>query len=139
MKIRKITSADLPLLAKANAKIFGYGASAQSLKAFKHSLLMGVQGASLIAEEEGAFVGAVFAEKKITFVPKSAVISAIFIAEGFRGKGVGTILLSRSLSVLRARGYKTVSLTVNDEKCPAFRMYSKLGFKKYKLLMLRRF
>ena len=139
MGIRKITSADLPLLAKTNAKIFGDGTSAQSLKAFKHSLSMGVPGASLMAEEDGKFAGAVFAEWKITFMPKTAHVSSLFIAEGFRGKGLGTILLKRSLAALRARGCKSVSLTVNDDKCLAFKLYSKLGFKKFKLLMLRRF
>ena len=139
MNIRKISRADLPLLARMNAKIFGDGTGAQSLLAFKRSLSMGVPGASLIAEEDGKFAGAIFAEKKITFMPKTASVSSLFIADGFRGQGLGTILLKRSLAALRARGYKSVSLTVNDDKCPAFKLYSKLGFKKFKLLMLRRF
>jgi ribosomal protein S18 acetylase RimI-like enzyme len=137
MEIRKVTKADLPLLAKANAKIFG-SLPALSLAAFKHSLSMGVPGASLMAEENGKFAGAIFAEKKITFLPKTASISSLFISEGFRGRGLGTMLLKRSLSALRSRGYKSVSLTVDGEKCPAYHLYSKMGFKKFKLLMLRR-
>ena len=138
MRIRKITSADLPLLAKTNAKIFECK-PALSLAAFKHSLSMGVPGASLMAEEDGKFAGAIFAEWKITFMPKTAFISSLFIAEGFRGKGLGTVLLKRSLAALRARGCKSVSLTVDGEKCPAFKLYSKMGFKKFRLLMLREF
>jgi len=138
MKIRTIKRADLPLLAKMNAKIFK-GKPSLSLAAFRHSFSMGVPGASLVAEEDGKIAGAIFAEKKITFLPKTAHIASLFIAEGFRGKGLGTILLKRSLAALRARGCKSVSLTVDGEKCPAYKLYSKMGFKKFRLLMLREF
>ena len=46
----------------------------------------------------------------------------------YRGKGIGTALMSEMLAILKKRGYKQASLSVQKKNFAA-EMYRKLGFK----------
>ena len=52
---------------------------------------------------------------------------AIALYEAYRGKGIGTRLIRKLLELLKGKGFKQVSLSVQKENY-AVNMYRKLGF-----------
>jgi Acetyltransferases len=52
---------------------------------------------------------------------------AISLYQDFRGRGIGTALMEEMLALLRNRGYKKASLSVQKENY-AYRLYLKVGF-----------
>jgi len=46
----------------------------------------------------------------------------------YRGKGIGTMLMNKLFELLRERGYKRTSLSVQQNN-PAVRFYERLGYK----------
>ncbi len=52
---------------------------------------------------------------------------AISLYQDFRGRGIGTALMEEMLALLRKRGYKKASLSVQKENY-AYRLYLKVGF-----------
>lgn len=53
---------------------------------------------------------------------------AIVLYKEYRGKGIGTELMRRMLSLLKEMGYQKVSLSVQKENY-AVRMYETVGFR----------
>ncbi len=56
-------------------------------------------------------------------------IANIAIDPGFQGKGLGTALLSRVLSGMKAHGYGKCSLMVSEDNHAAIKLYKKFKFK----------
>jgi len=52
---------------------------------------------------------------------------AVSVLPKYRGRGVGTALMTRLFELLRERGYKLTSLSVQKEN-PAARLYRRLGY-----------
>jgi ribosomal protein S18 acetylase RimI-like enzyme len=139
IKIRKITTDDLEILAKLNASIFKDTSEKHALWVFNHSLENGVPDACLVAEENGEIIGAVFAEEKKTFYPDSSHIKSIFVKEKWQGKGIGRQLIEKCLDALEKAGMKNVSLSVDPKNRSAVSMYEKFDFKKFRVLYLKKF
>jgi ribosomal protein S18 acetylase RimI-like enzyme len=140
MKIRKMTRADLPALARMNAEIFKGTDRRQALVALRHSFEGRVDGACLVAKEDGKPTGAVFGEKKTTFYKNAAYISSFFVSKGARGKGTGKALFAACLAAMKKKGIQSLSITVETRNRRAFSFYKKSGFKPFRsLLLLRRF
>jgi GNAT superfamily N-acetyltransferase len=57
-----------------------------------------------------------------------AVEFTIFVFQGFRGEGLGTLLAQRALYVAGMLGFKHVYLTTEFSNVAAVRLYRKLGF-----------
>ena len=53
---------------------------------------------------------------------------AISVLPEYRGRGTGTLLMNRLFELLRERGYKRTSLSVQQDN-PAVRFYERLGYK----------
>ena len=53
---------------------------------------------------------------------------AISMFPEYRGQGIGTMLMNRVFKLLRERGYKRTSLSVQKDN-PAVRFYKRLGYK----------
>jgi PhnO protein len=138
MKIRRIQKKDLRKLARLNAKIFG-DSEKQVLAAFGFFLDNGIPGASLVAEEKGKPIGAVFGTRMITFVPNAARIQSFFMAKEWRGKGIGKQLVKGCVTAMKKRGVKSISLTVDRKNRIANRIYKKLGFGYYRTMLIREF
>jgi ribosomal protein S18 acetylase RimI-like enzyme len=139
MKIRTIRRADLPALARLNARIFRDISAKQALLVFRHSFSGRVDGACLVAVEGSELVGAIFCEKKLTQYPNSAYITAFFISKKQQGKGIGKALMGASLQAMKKRGITNVSLTVSSRNRRAHALYRQAGFKPFRLMLLRRF
>lgn len=57
-------------------------------------------------------------------------ISMTGVHPDYRGKGLGTVVVTAGLSYLKSKGVDTVELEVDSENVPARELYLKLGFKR---------
>ena len=83
----------------------------------------------LVAESSGRVIGAVWVRQMNDYghIDEHTPSLAISLYPPFRGKGIGTRLMREMTSLLRAKGYKQVSLSVQKAN-PAVRLYRRLGF-----------
>ena len=84
----------------------------------------------LVAEAEGVVVGAVWVRDMPDYghVADGVPSFAISVRPEHRGRGIGTKLMQAMLDLLRQKGYKKASLSVQKTNYAA-RMYTKLGFR----------
>ena len=54
----------------------------------------------------------------------------VYVQEGHRGLGLGTLALQRAVSAAKRRNVNFINLAVSTENVPALRLYSKLGFRE---------
>lgn len=78
----------------------------------------------LVAEESGDVAG--FSVFYLT--PPECELPDIVVAESYRGKGLGTLLLNESIHKLEALGMDTIFLEVRESNTPARALYNKIGF-----------
>ena len=83
----------------------------------------------LIAESDGKIVGAVWVRVMDDYghIDDQTPSLAISLYKDYRNQGIGTQLLERMLELLREKGYRQVSLSVQKANY-ALRMYKKAGF-----------
>ena len=84
----------------------------------------------LVAEADGEVVGAVWTRIMDDYghIDDETPSFAISIFKEFRGKGIGTRLMSEMLGILKSQGYERASLSVQKANY-AVKMYEKLGFR----------
>ena len=83
----------------------------------------------LVAEVDGKVVGAVWVRMMDDYghIDNNTPSLAISLYKDYRNRGIGTRLLLRMLDLLREKGYRKVSLSVQKANY-AIRMYRKAGF-----------
>ncbi|MBQ6451895.1 MAG: GNAT family N-acetyltransferase [Solobacterium sp.] len=83
----------------------------------------------LVAETEGKVIGAVWTRIMHDYghVDDETPSLAISLYREYRGQGIGTALLEEMLHLLKQRGYRRVSLSVQKQN-RALRMYERAGF-----------
>ncbi|MBO6078573.1 MAG: GNAT family N-acetyltransferase [Bacteroidaceae bacterium] len=83
----------------------------------------------LVAESDGKIVGAIWSRIMNDYghIADDVPSIAISLYKEYRNLGIGTDLLHQMLDLLRADGYKSVSLSVQKANY-AMRMYQKSGF-----------
>lgn len=84
---------------------------------------------ALLAECDGKIVGAVWTRIMNDYghVDDETPSFAISLYKEYRGSGIGTELMRQMLVLLREKGYKKASLSVQKENY-AVNMYQKVGF-----------
>ena len=84
---------------------------------------------ALAAEVDGKIIGAVWARIMDDYghIDNETPSLAISLYKEYRGLGIGTAMMKKMLTLLKERGYKRVSLSVQKSNY-AFKMYRKLGF-----------
>lgn len=84
----------------------------------------------LVAEAEGKIAGAVWARimKDYGHIDNETPSFAISLYEEYRRLGIGTALMQAMLRLLKSKGYKQTSLSVQKANY-AVSMYKKVGFK----------
>jgi [ribosomal protein S18]-alanine N-acetyltransferase len=91
--------------------------------------------AALIATSGETPVGAVWirlfddTNKTYGFVDPQTPLLGMALLPEYRGKGIGTVLLEKILTVAKELGFEQVSLSVDPDN-PALRLYERVGFKK---------
>lgn len=83
----------------------------------------------LVAEFDGKVVGAIWSRivNDYGHIADDVPSIAISLYKEYRNKGIGTELLRQMLDLLKADGYKSVSLSVQKANY-AMKMYRKAGF-----------
>lgn len=83
------------------------------------------------AEEDGEVVGAAWARLMhgYGFVDDSVPELAVSVRPAWRGRGIGTALLSELIECCTAAGFPAISLSVQRAN-PAVRLYERLGFRE---------
>lgn len=83
----------------------------------------------MVAEADGQIIGAVWVRimNDYGYIDNNTPSFAISVYKDYRGLGTGTDLMKEMLRVLKARGYKQASLSVQKANY-AVRMYQKVGF-----------
>ncbi|NLM47606.1 MAG: GNAT family N-acetyltransferase [Epulopiscium sp.] len=87
----------------------------------------------LVAELDQKVAGAVWTRvfsnkaKSYAYIDERTPELAISLYKEYRGQGIGTALMKKMLELLREKGYKQVSLSVQKDNY-AFKMYKNLGF-----------
>jgi ribosomal protein S18 acetylase RimI-like enzyme len=95
------------------------------------------QEGMFIAIEEDKVIGMGFAEMKGKSEGSYGYISSVIVDEDYRGKGVGELLIQKSILYLGRRGANTIRINVRKEAGGAAKLYEKIGFKeKYRVMEL---
>ena len=83
----------------------------------------------VVAERDGKLVGAAWTRIIPAYghVDDDTPELAMSVLAGYRKQGIGTALLLRLFKVLKERGYKQTSLSV-QKKNPATRLYKRVGY-----------
>lgn len=83
----------------------------------------------LVSEVDGKIIGAAWTRIMNDYghVDDTIPSCAISLYKDFRGQGIGTSLMEAMLALLKKRGYKKASLSVQKANY-AYRLYLKLGF-----------
>lgn len=89
-----------------------------------------IADAALGAEMGGCIVGVVWSRimKDYGHVDDDTPSLAISLYKEYRGRGIGTQLMTKMLQLLKERGYKKVSLSVQKTNY-AVKLYEKTGFR----------
>lgn len=89
----------------------------------------GVMDAGVLAERDGLVVGAAWARIMNDFghVDDNTPSCAISVLKDYRGRGIGTRLMTALFQTLKAQGAFRLSLSVQKAN-RAYHMYRKLGF-----------
>ncbi len=74
----------------------------------------------------GALVGMVLCSRVASDVVH---VTQLCIAQAYRKRGLGRVLLARSAEVLRRAGCEAITLTVTEVNVPAVRLYEGFGFR----------
>ncbi len=103
------------------------------------SLLLGAEACLLVADADGAVVGMVSIQTLISTAEGGAVglMEDLVVAEGCRGRGIGTRLLHAALAWTREQGLTRVQLLADKNNAEALRFYSRHSFHKTQLVCLR--
>ena len=66
--------------------------------------------------------------------PDIGLIQNIGVVKSYRGQGLGSLIVRRSLAGFQSAGAKVVSLEVTTQNESAIRLYERLGFKTMKIV-----
>ena len=83
----------------------------------------------LVAEADDKIVGAIWSRIMNDYghIADDVPSIAISLYKEYRNQGIGSVLLKQMLDLLKSKGYKSVSLSVQKANY-AMRMYQKAGF-----------
>ena len=95
----------------------------------------------LVAESDGQVIGYILFRVR-TDLPLSsphrmATIYDLYVRPDFRHRGVATKLLAEALEAMKSRGVTLVTITALVANEPALRLYRKVGFRDFRLTLVK--
>jgi ribosomal protein S18 acetylase RimI-like enzyme len=90
----------------------------------------GKDDCGVVAEQDGQVIGAAWTRIISAYghIDDETPELAISVLPNFRGRGIGNKMMQSLFDLLRERGYKRTSLSVQKDN-PAVRFYERLGYK----------
>lgn len=82
-------------------------------------------GGIILCKEENGYIACVAIRKIDT---NTAELKRMFVQPAHQYKGIGNILMTRSIELARQCGYKMIRLDTLDHMTPAISLYKKYGF-----------
>ena len=67
---------------------------------------------------------------------KTAEISDLVVAAAWRGKGIGTAMITNLIDIARRQGFSTVEIGAAESNPQALSLYQRLGFEEYKRVLI---
>jgi len=67
---------------------------------------------------------------------RTAEISDLVVAAAWRGKGIGTAIITNLIDVARRQGFTTVEIGAAESNTEALSLYQRLGFEEYKRVLI---
>jgi ribosomal-protein-alanine N-acetyltransferase len=123
IKVRKIEPGDLFYIAEIEEKVFG-------LDAFPFYYLFELyekcRDFFLVADYKGLTIGYIVS----CIENQSLHIHSVAVIEGFRGKGIGRMLLEETIKLAKSMGIEKILLEVSTQNTVAIALYEKFGFKR---------
>ena len=135
--IRKARKEELPKLAEIylsayeGMEHYAYYDYEEALD-YMEWLYRGHKDGFFVAEVNGEPVGFVACNPfwRDRFVGRTCEIHEVAVAKGWKGKGIGRMLMQRALEYGREKGCRTASLWVGEGNTLAIEWYRRLGFKR---------
>lgn len=124
MKIRKATQRDKRQVLRLGKYLYGK----ECLKDFKKWQKSWTAQRALVAEDKSRIIAYIYYHIK----PYSVYIADLYVLPKYRKRGVATALIKKVESVKRKLKKRYLGVDVRGRDKPAFVLYSKLGFKKWK-------
>lgn len=152
--IRRATSADLPSLGRLGALLVQEHHDFDALRflaasdqtpdryaSFLGSQLDDPDVVLLVAENDTNVIGYTYAAIEsydwMSLRGPAAVLHDVVVDPGYRGRGVGRLLLDATLSHLKSRGAPRVVLSTAQRNEPAQRLFERMGFRRTMVEMAR--
>jgi len=152
--IRRATSADLPTLGRLGALLVQEHhdfdplrfVAASSRTPDRYASFLGSQlddpaVVLLVAESDAHVIGYAYAAIEgydwMSLRGPAAVVHDVVVDPGYRGRGVGRLLLSATLSHLKSRGAPRVVLSTAQRNDRAQRLFEGMGFRRTMVEMTR--
>ena len=87
----------------------------------------GKGAAFFVIEKDKEIVGAVGIKRD---ADKTALVRRLFVAEGHRKKGLGKMLLEKTIEFCRESDYKEITFRATDRMLEAMKLCKKMGFEE---------
>lgn len=141
--IRPVTEADMPAVTAIFAEEVRHGTASWAYEPpTENELLEKMRGLVaqgypyLVAEVDGQVAGYTYAS---AYRPREGyrflVEDSIYVAEGYRGRGIARALMQALIDECTARGYRQMIAVIGDsENMPSIALHRSLGFERVGLL-----
>lgn len=121
MKIRELTAADVEAVSRIEQETFSMPWSPRDFL----EMVEADYAYYYVAEVEGEIVGCC----GIRNIAGEGEITNVVVASGFRGRGIGRMLMEHMLTEASCHGMRDCTLEVRVSNTPAIHLYESLGFK----------
>lgn len=128
--IRPMTEADIPA-GRLLLDQLGYALSLPEMRRRFAAVAAAPDHAVLVAECDGQVAGLVHLYARPAFdKPPEAVVQALVVDSGRRGRGIGKMLMAAAEDWAVQRGYASVSLYSRTGRADAHAFYAALGYER---------
>jgi GNAT superfamily N-acetyltransferase len=129
--VRPAEPGDMPALAELMTQL-GYPTRPSEMEMRMEVILANKNYATFVAVSNGKVCGmiGIFIRYSYEYNSLSAMILALVVSEGMRGRGVGQALIAAAEKHLAQKNIQRVAVNARFERTQAHAFYEKLGYRK---------